>query len=183
MGIYSNCRRVSATQLAEMLQCQHASELATLLHFDLYLIDHDDYFWVEKWGFDVSAALKFGLPEGQPPVLDIETDGTPIGDLWVGYGPVRYLTPAEVRKIVSRLAATGAKGPVVTPQRLSDYECYEPVYEEHEPADEAFPFSYEEAFPPPPEADVIWALPACEGLLRVLHAAARADDAILFWTS
>jgi hypothetical protein len=185
MGIYGHCKRVPVDELHEMQQCQDVGMLVTLLDLDYDWPERAGYTWSDKCFQVINDILNHDCALGEPPILDITEAGTPIGDFWIGYGPLRYLLPEELQQIVERLKQAGWKRTledITCPRRA--VEIYEPAFQDVDAGwDEEFPFSYEDMAPPSFDSGEVMGLESCKQLVRILGAAAYAGDAVLFWIS
>ena len=70
----------------------------------LYNTEHsdDDYLDIDKAWHAIHYILCGHPWEGEPPYFNVVLGGTEINDEDVGYGPARYLVPAEVKKCMKQ---------------------------------------------------------------------------------
>jgi hypothetical protein len=102
--------------------------------------------------------------EAQPPLGDAVLGGTSLGDVDVGYGPARYLTPDAVQAVASALAAISVSdfASRFDIGALSDANIYPDVWED---ADD----------------ELAYILPFYEELRTFFQQAAQAEDAMLLY--
>jgi len=102
MSIIGNFLRVSPSKLSELQQqpdgieallYPESEEIGNERHLDLDKAWHIIHFLLagEAWG-------------GRQPLGNAICGGTELGDVDVGYGPARFLTPAQVREVASALS-------------------------------------------------------------------------------
>lgn len=111
------------------------------------------------------------LWEGQPPLVNVVLGGKELGDVDLGYGPARFLTPKDLRSVAQALEAL----PVETLMERFDYQalkqrgvCGHPAEDESSSAEEG-------------ERDyVAFHYTALRGYFLE---AAQASDAMLLWIS
>jgi hypothetical protein len=182
MGIYAYCKRMSVAELHAMQQCQDEETLVNLLYGGA---DWPEYTWSDKCYVAVNEILNDERAQGQPYILDILQDGSAIGSYWIGYGPLRYLLPVELRQIVEQLRLAGWRRTLDELTHSGDeVEFYEPDYGSAEPGrDEECPFADEDRTARPSDDSIAFVAESCKRLVLLLGAAAQAGDAVLLWLS
>jgi hypothetical protein len=70
--------------------------------------------------------------EGDPPLNFLGRGGTPVGDVDVGYGPARVLSPSEVAELDAALGAISDEefARRFDPARLAEAEIYPQIWDE-----------------------------------------------------
>jgi hypothetical protein len=105
MSMIGNYRRISQAKLERLLA--HPDELSSLL----YPEGHDGgepHLDIDKTWHIIHFLLNGQPWDGEWPLGALVMGGTEISDEDVGYGPARYLTPAEVREVSAAVNALPA---------------------------------------------------------------------------
>ncbi|MDP9315591.1 MAG: YfbM family protein [Chloroflexota bacterium] len=118
MGIRQTYVRITPDELTFLHQCQSDKEV-----WDFLAQPHHKpfFFWpldeaeslasyrqlcIEKsWWETLQGVVALQMHNDPTPIWDTVEDGTPIRDFWIGYGPLRFLTPDEVQRFLGTLQA------------------------------------------------------------------------------
>jgi hypothetical protein len=104
MSMIGNYLRVSEAELNRLLEAPES--ISSLLYPESpSSFSNDRHLDIDK-SWQLIQFLLTGDPwEGEPPLRNVVMGGTELGDVDVGYGPARYLTPTEVQVVTAALAS------------------------------------------------------------------------------
>lgn len=182
MGISGHCRRISLATLHRLQQCQDEAEMVQVLYPATMEQDAEDVFWSEKWIWRIQHAGTANEVPASPDIFHMSESGSPVNDIWFGFGFARYLVPHEISALVDQLHRAGwNNGRNHHGGTWDDYETYDPSIDASEPG-----LATDNPFPPDdltelPHALSLYELESCMQLITLLESALQADEAIVFW--
>ena len=106
----------------------------------------DMHLEIDKSWHAIHFLLTGSVWEGALPLRNAVLGGVPLGEQDVGYGPARYLTPAEAQAVAEALKAIPAKDLMARydADALVDAEIYPQIWDEGEQAREYIQYYYEQ---------------------------------------
>ena len=165
MSMIGNYRRITIDELA--LLRQHPETISIFLYSKTSAqLAHDRVLDIDKTWHTIHFLLTGQAWEGEPPLYNVVFGGTPLGDQDVGYGPARFLLPAQVRETAVALAAI----PFSSLQqrfdlnRLAAADIYPSIWEDTDRDDE-----------------LLYLQPYYQALVQFFEQAAQNNDAILLF--
>ncbi|MBX7104741.1 MAG: YfbM family protein [Gemmataceae bacterium] len=125
MSMIGNYRRITPDELAQLRA--NPSSIAEFLYPKAGpRPSADRRLDIDKAWHAIHFLLCGDTWEGQPPLVNAVLGGQPLGDVAVGYGPARYLTPDEVKETFDALDGIPTHELLegFDPQALDDAEIY-----------------------------------------------------------
>lgn len=163
MSMIAHYRRLTMQQLAAL---QNAPEsIAGFLYADDASGDSEEQSLdIDKSWHAIHFLLNGEAWEGDQPFFDVVLGGMPLGDVEIGYGPVRFLTPSEVQSVASVLTTITANDlrTRFDLDALAAAEIYPNVWEDE-------------------TEELDYLLPYYERLVRFFQAAAQRGEAMLLY--
>ena len=107
MSMIGNLLRISASQLKDLQQ--DPDDIESLLYPEDDEAENERHLDLDKAWHIIHFLLAGAAWGGTPPFASAVCGGTELGEVDVGYGPARYLTPVEVKQVADALSGIAAK--------------------------------------------------------------------------